>query len=201
MSRQRLKVIPDRIFHKLWDKVDDFDDPEAFISEISLNTSFFNYNKYGITHEECLELLKSVYMAKNRTLKDILDEVSLKKSDISHIFCIPIRTVEDWYAGRNRTPSYIILMLLKHFHLLNLGKYVRIESMLIHARTQPAIYEKHEQIEETNREEVSVSHVIYDEKPRKTKTAADYYDEFMSGEDYEKYLDRLIADSKKSRHS
>lgn len=202
MGRQRLKILPDRIFHKIWDIVDDFSDPDEYVSSLSSDSSIFKYDAYGITYSECIFLLKSLYKAKNMTFREIIDAAGTKKSEISHIFCIPIRTVEDWYSGKNRTPSYVKIMVLKHFHMLDLGKYVRLSSTIEHIKTQPSIYIKRYQSEEP---ELATDHVgqITDNptnEAQPVKNADYYYDEFISGAEYERYLDKLIADSKNRRH-
>ena len=202
MSRQRLKIIPDRIFHKLWDSIDDFSDQDDYVSSFSSDNSVFKYDSFGITYSECIYLLKSLYKAKNMTFKEITEAAGAKKSEISHIFCIPIRTVEDWYSGKNRTPSYVKIMVLKHFHMLDLGKYVRLSSSIEHIKTQPSIYIKRYQSLEP---ELTTDHVgQIDDTPSNeaapVKNADYYYDEFISGAEYERYLDKLIADSKNRRH-
>ncbi len=202
MGRNRLKIIPDRIFHRLWDSIEKYSDREAFMSDLSSDPSLFNYISYDLTYPECIYLLKSIYNARNMTLKEILKATGVKKSDISHIFCIPIRTVEDWYSGKNRTPSYIKLMVLKHYHMLDLGKYVRLESAIEHERTQPPIY-----IKRYPKNDRDMSDDRIGQSQENTGISEDelhcadyYYDEFMSGSEYEKYLDRLIAESKNRRH-
>ena len=49
MGRQRLKIIPDRIFHKLWDSIDDFNDRDDYVSTFSSDNSLFKYDSFGIT--------------------------------------------------------------------------------------------------------------------------------------------------------
>ena len=87
MARQRLKVIPDRIFHKLWEAAGEYDDRDAFISDHAQDRTLFDHPRYGLSYPECLELLKNTYEYRKMSFKEITDELSLKKSDISHIFC------------------------------------------------------------------------------------------------------------------
>lgn len=202
MARQRLKIIPDRIFHKIWDCIDDYEDRDEYISSLSTNSGMFNYDSYGITYQECIYLLKNLYEGKKMTFKEMLGAAGVKKSEISHIFCIPIRTVEDWYSGKNRTPSYIKLMLLKQYHMLDLGKYVRLASTIEYIKTQPSIYIKRYQ--STDRtitdDPIGQMPVNTNDESTPSRNADYYYDEFISGAEYERYLDRLIAESKNRRH-
>ena len=202
MGRQRLKILPDRIFHKLWDSIDNFNDRDDYVSSLSSEGSLFKYDSLGITYSECIFLLKNLFKAKNMTFREIIDAAGAKKNEISHIFCIPIRTVEDWYSGKNRTPSYVKIMVLKHYHMLDLGKYVRLASTIDHIKTQPSIYIKRYQSSDSKLTTDQVCQNIdipSNEAPSK-KGADYYYDEFISGEEYERYLDKLIADSKNRRH-
>ena len=202
MRKKRLKIIPDRVFHKLWNAVDDYDLSDQYVSSLSTDTSIFNYDAYGITYQECLYLLRELYEAKNMSFKDLLEAAGAKKSDISHIFCIPIRTIEDWYSGKNRTPSYIKLMILRQFHMLDLGKYIRLASSVEYIRTQPSIYiKRYSSTDRVNGSDpIGQLPVSAESDAGPVKDADYYYDEFMSGAEYEKYLDRLIAESKNRRH-
>ena len=136
------------------------------------------------------------------TFKEIMEAAGAKKSEISHIFCIPIRTVEDWYSGKNRTPSYVKIMVLKHFHMLDLGKYVRLSSSIEHIKTQPSIYIKCYRSPDNKLTTDQVGQFVDNpsNEAAPVKNADYYYDEFMSGAEYERYLDKLIADSKNRRH-
>lgn len=202
MSRQRLKIVPDRIFHKIWNHIDKYTTMDDYVSSLSMDPSIFNYNSYGITYSECIYMLKSLYKAKNMSFKELIDAAGSKKSEISHIFCIPIRTVEDWYSGKNRTPSYVKIMLLKQYHMLDLGKYVRLASSIEYIQTQPSIYIKRYQ----NNDRLAIADqssqipAFTESETTPVKNADYYYDEFISGAEYEKYLDRLIAESKNRRH-
>ncbi len=199
MGTQRLKVIPDRIFHKIWLLSLDHDAPDDFIASVIHGTRAFKGDKYGLDYVETLEFLKTVFELSHLTFADIVASTGCKKSEISHIFCIPIRTVEDWYSGRNKAPSYVNIMIMKQFHLFRLGKYVRLESDITHAKTQPAIYSKR-----TPKKAVLLSYDAFDsininEDEKHTPTWLN--DEFDSNTEYEEYLDRIVAESVKNRRN
>ena len=131
MEKKRIKILPDRIFHKLWTSVSEFDTRDDYINQYMsvLSEDYINFSdKYRIKIPDIYRMLSSIYTCANMSFKEIIDKVGLKKKDISHIYCIPIRTVEDWYYGKNRCPSYVILMLLRDYELLNLGNYIKLES-------------------------------------------------------------------------
>ena len=86
--------------------------------------------------------------------------------------------------------------------MLDLGKYVRLSSSIEHIKTQPSIYIKRYQSSEpglTNDQISQAANEPLNHEPP-VKNADYYYDEFISGAEYERYLDKLIADSKNRRH-
>lgn len=200
MRKQRLKIIPDRVFHKLWDAVDKYGSKDIYISNIIDNDSIFNYRKYCLDYVEASFVLANIYSLKNMSFSDILNKAGTKKSTVSHIFCIPIRTIEDWFSGTNRSPSYIRLMLLKYFHLLDLGKHVRIESDINFFKTRPSVYVKHKAKNEkrVKNESTEASVALPEETKPSVKTPESYYEEYIMSDDYEEFLDRLIAKTKEN---
>lgn len=149
--RPRIKILPDKAFRKIWDKANSGVTLEEYIrifTDSSADKPYVDFEKYYIDYIESLDLLKAVYESAQLSFSDILEKSEKRKAEISDMFCIPIRTVEEWYSGKNRCSSYIRLMLLKQFHLLSLGsKYVKLESEIIYLSSMPSIYERHERSE------------------------------------------------------
>ena len=191
MQKKRLKIIPDRIFHKLWDEAGKYNDLDEYIISISSNSKIFNYKSHDLDYPEYAELLKNIYNCRKLKLKDISDKVSKQKSELSHIFCIPIRTIEAWYSDINTIPAYILLMMLKHFHLINLGKYIRLESEIEREATKPSIYNKR-----TTSDPNSIKSYEYPDPEEKTE-----YEKYMESDDYAEYLDKLVEKVKRGRRS
>lgn len=138
----RLKVLPDRVFHSLWDRAagtELVDYIRAFTAPLSEEYIDF-YKKYKIGPADAAQMLKEIHARANMSLKEIVSEAGIKKSEIYHVFCIPKRTVDDWYAGVNRCPSYVRLMLLRQFHLLRLGKYIILASQKDYRESAPGVY-------------------------------------------------------------
>ena len=187
MQKKRIKIIPDRIFHKLWTEAEKYVDYEDYVSACISNSKLFNYKAHGLDYPEYAGMLKNIHKLRNYKLRDISETASKKKSELSHIFCIPIRTIEAWYSQINEMPSYILLMMLKHFHMFELGKYIRLESEIEYIETKPAIYAKRKDKEIPEAE---------DKQQKKQKSD---FEKFMESEDYDEYLDRLIAKAKSRR--
>lgn len=47
------------------------------------------------------------------TIKEICEKYGLKQVELSHRFGVPLRTVEDWHAGRRNPPPYVPGMIVE----------------------------------------------------------------------------------------
>ena len=126
-----IRVIPDRIFYKLWRAAECdikiYEYIDSFTS--SLSDDYIDFRKkYKLDELQTIKMLENIYKASHLSVKEIINASGKKKADIGYVFCIPIRTLEDWCSGRNRCPSYVRLMLIRKFELLSLGKYIYLES-------------------------------------------------------------------------
>lgn len=142
---KRKKVIPDRLFNKLWTGAEKTNSKEEFIKKYTSpsSTEYVPFKKkFGIEYEESVILLSEIYDKQLMNFKEILVAAGKRKADISNTFCIPIRTVEEWYSGKNKCASYIRLMFIRQYHLLKLGKYIYTESEEKYKTSAPNVYEK-----------------------------------------------------------
>ena len=46
-----------------------------------------------------------------KTIKQLCEQYSISQSELARWFDIPLRTVQDWYAGRRNPPPYVVKML------------------------------------------------------------------------------------------
>ena len=126
-----IRIIPDKIFYKLWKSADDeikvYEYIDSFTSSLSNNYIDFR-KKCKLDELQTINMLENIYKAAHLSIREIIEASGEKKANIGYIFCIPIRTLEDWYSGKNKCPSYVRLMLIRKFELLNLGKYIYLES-------------------------------------------------------------------------
>jgi putative transcriptional regulator len=51
------------------------------------------------------------------TIKEICERYGLSQTALAKQFGIPLRTVQDWYAGRRKAPDYVIGMIQKLLEL------------------------------------------------------------------------------------
>ncbi len=184
-NNKRRKIIPDKVFKKIWNKAAEYEDIRLYIDDIMLNKKIFDQDKYKISYTDTYYMLKNIYIAYHTPLKEFLDKQTIKKSEISNIFCIPIRTVEDWYYGKSTPPSYIKLMIFRHYHRPFLGKYISLQSEMDHISTYPAIYKKHER-------KTPVSEEINEIKINRSDYLLD-----MSDDEYDEFIENIVNRSSK----
>ena len=48
---------------------------------------------------------------KPRTIKELCEFYEITQTELARRFEIPLRTVQDWHAGRRTPPTYVALML------------------------------------------------------------------------------------------
>lgn len=144
MSRNRKRIINDRDFHKLWSLVSTVNNKEEYINKVFRgDEKLVNIQeKYGLQYDEVAIMLSYIYIQANKPFAEICHEIGRSKAQMSHLFCIPIRTIEEWYSGKNKMPGYIKLMIYRYFHILNLGKNIYIEGDEIHRQSLPRRYSK-----------------------------------------------------------
>ena len=44
-------------------------------------------------------------------IKDLCERYNVRQAELARCFDIPLRTVEDWHAGRRKPPSYVVNMI------------------------------------------------------------------------------------------
>ena len=47
------------------------------------------------------------------TIKEVCEKYSLSQTALAKRFGIPLRTVQDWYAGRRNPPDYDVTMMVE----------------------------------------------------------------------------------------
>ena len=47
------------------------------------------------------------------TIKEICEKYNLRQTILARRFGIPLRTVQDWYAGRRIPPEYVVSMMVE----------------------------------------------------------------------------------------
>lgn len=121
-------VIPDKVFHKLWDAACDSDTLDEYYSSITSpsSKSHINLQKYNISTSQIYDVLKTIHNAAHYSIQSLIKEYQFTKASFSHRFCVPIRTVENWCAQTNKCPGYTRLLFLRalDYQILPKGFYV-----------------------------------------------------------------------------
>ena len=129
--KSRMKYLPDRVFHKLWDIAGECDSISIFmerITSVSSKDRIRFYASYKIAEEEAAELLDNIWCYRHMSFKELFDSTHLTQSQFRHMYCIPRQTMTDWLNGTYECKSYIILMILKLQGKLILGRRISLES-------------------------------------------------------------------------
>lgn len=130
-NRKRItKVLPDKIFFKLWTEAHKIDNVDDYINKFLRISSKdrIDFGKYDIDDFTARSMLENIHNSARISIGEIIKNSGLRKSQISYQFCIPIRTIEDWCAGKNKCAPYIKLMLLRYFNMITLGAHIVLES-------------------------------------------------------------------------
>lgn len=45
------------------------------------------------------------------TIQELCKKYGVGQTDLSRRFDIPLRTIQDWYAGRRTPPNYVVRMM------------------------------------------------------------------------------------------
>lgn len=146
------RIVPDRLFSLLWNEAEKSKSKSEYLKKYTLvsSASCIDFKKYRIGYDEGVAMLSEIYEKANMSFREIVAMAEKKKADISNTFCIPIRTVEEWYSGKNKCNSYIRLLLIRQYHLLNLGKFIYTEAEEEFKNTVPSTYKKREEPVEKN---------------------------------------------------
>lgn len=87
-----------------------YDDREAFVSDLSLSSIWEDAEDSEIPQSR-IEWLGGIWDASHRSPKDIAKAVSLSQRALADRFCVPQRTMEDWCRGISKCPIYTRLMM------------------------------------------------------------------------------------------
>lgn len=63
------------------------------------------------------------FMMGNPTIKGLRQELGLEQQDISNMFLIPVKTIQNWEQGRRQIPIYVERLILKELWKLNIERH------------------------------------------------------------------------------
>ena len=84
-----------------------------------------------------------------KTIKQLCEEYDISQSELARMYDIPLRTVQDWHAGRRVPPAYVVRMLDE---LLAMKK----ETVLVYTRQA----QEHEEAEDISAEDLESAEIV-----------------------------------------
>ena len=107
----------DAIFSNLWGEALTAADQDAYVSDWSIS-SIWGDDPTDDVPQDRIAYLSRLWDAAHMSIRQIVDASGLKQSAFATRYCIPYRTVQDWYGGRRQAPDYVRLMLIRLLGLL-----------------------------------------------------------------------------------
>lgn len=109
----------DKQFYLIYTEALDSTDRDAFVSDWALSTTFGdNFDVDDDTIISRAEEIRKTWDVAHMSVQDLCSRAGIGQSELSRKFCIPLRTVQNWFGGQNRCPQYIILMMARLLHQL-----------------------------------------------------------------------------------
>lgn len=91
-------------------------DRDAFVSDLALSSIWGDDADEDI--QSRAEEIRKTWDVAHMSVQDLCSRAGIGQSELSRKFCIPLRTVQNWFGGQNRCSQYIILMMARLLHQL-----------------------------------------------------------------------------------
>lgn len=109
----------DKQIFRLYSEAVHYSEPEAFASDAAL--SLLDPGNQGQEVDMALfERLCVLWHVANDPFRGLLESMELNQSQCATRFCVPLRTVQDWAAGRRKPPAYVRLMMAELTEIVRL---------------------------------------------------------------------------------
>lgn len=95
----------------------EYTDADAYVSDIALSSIWEDTPSDEIQSDR-VEAIAKIWDAYHKSVKDIAAEAGMTQRKLADRFCIPLRTVEDWCAGKRTPPDYVRMMMQELLGLL-----------------------------------------------------------------------------------
>ena len=109
----------DKQFYFCFTEIDNYQDRGAYVSDMALSSIWEDTPSDEIPAGR-VEAIAKIWDAYHKSVKDIAAEAGLSQRKLSDRFCIPLRTVEDWCAGKRTPPDYVRMMMQELLGLLQI---------------------------------------------------------------------------------
>lgn len=106
----------DKQFYLIYTEALAATDRDAFVSDWALSSIWGDDADEDI--QSRAEEIRKTWDVAHMSVQDLCSRAGIGQSELSRKFCIPLRTVQNWFGGQNRCPQYIILMMARLLHQL-----------------------------------------------------------------------------------
>lgn len=106
----------DKQFYLIYTEALASTDRDAFVSDWALSSIWGDDSDEDI--QSRAEEIRKTWDVAHMSVQDLCSRAGIGQSELSRKFCIPLRTVQNWFGGQNRCPQYIILMMARLLHQL-----------------------------------------------------------------------------------
>lgn len=100
----------DKQFFACVREVDNYQDRDAYVSDLVLS-SIWGDDPVDDIPEAMVDAVGQIWDAAHKSVKQIAADAGMAQRSIAERFCIPLRTVEDWCAGKRTPPDYVRMMM------------------------------------------------------------------------------------------
>lgn len=104
----RSKIITPAIYQEMLRMAKEYDNVDAFVSD-ALDSQIWEEEDVSPLGRE--DWLRNIYVAVNRTMKDIVAETGLSQAKFGEFFGIPKRSIENWCTGAASPLPYLPIMM------------------------------------------------------------------------------------------
>lgn len=95
-------MIDYELFTRLYDEALSYKEVDFFIAERGWQEWMNSFEEV----ETITKILKTIYKYSRCPIKDIRNELNISRASFSRKYGIPLRTIEDWDAGKSKIPEY-----------------------------------------------------------------------------------------------
>lgn len=111
----------DKLIYTIYADATNYTDPDAFASDWATSSAVLDpEDPFSEIDPVLVEHLHTLWHIANDPFRDLLALLGLNQTQCSVRFCIPLRTVQDWAAGRRTPPPYLRLMMAEIAGLVKL---------------------------------------------------------------------------------
>lgn len=104
-----------KLYYKLWQDAKNQPDKEMYIGKYDYTDWF---DEISTNPDKVISFLEGIHDKIWMPFNDILSNSGFSKAEFSRRFCIPIRTVEDWYSGKRKMPEWAKKLIIEKLEIM-----------------------------------------------------------------------------------